>query len=372
MPYPVRILQVVFQMNRAGLETMLMNYYRNIDREKIQFDFLMCHEGDFDYDTEIRAMGGKIYHIPSITIKKGISSWKALRKFFAMHQEYKIVHCHLDAFSAFVLRAAKKANVPIRIAHSHNNGFPLDKKLLLRYIAKSFIPIYATDFWGCSQSALQFMFGKRVAINTNLWILPNAIDIKKFTYCPEIRLQKRASLKVSNKFVVGHIGRLCPQKNQVFLLDIFHELHHIYPQSILMLIGTGQDERQLKEKVLKLGLESKVLFLGVQENIPDLLQAMDVFIFPSRFEGFGIALLEAEAVGLPCIASDTIAPEANVNGKVLFLSLRQHAKIWARTALIYKDKQNRKVINIEESDYEIGKASALLQQKYLHLWGNSV
>jgi len=249
MLYPIRILQVVFQMNRAGLETMLMNYYRNIDRQKIQFDFLMCHEGNFDYDAEIRSMGGEIYHIPSITIKKGINSWKALQKFFVIHQEYKIVHCHLDAFSAFVLRAAKKANITIRIAHSHNNGFPLDKKLLLRYIAKSFIPIYATDFWGCSQSALQFMFGKRTVINTKVWILPNAIDIKKFAYCPEIRLQKRASLKVSNKFVVGHIGRFCAQKNQKFLIDIFCELQHIYHQSVLMLIGTGQDERQLKEKV---------------------------------------------------------------------------------------------------------------------------
>lgn len=354
-------------MHRAGLETMLMNYYRNIDRDRLQFDFLVHRAEKYEYDDDILQMGGRIYHVPPISIKNFFAYYNALVCFFKTHPEYKIIHCHLDALSGISLYIAKKFGVVIRIAHSHNNGFDKDKKFVLRYIAKHLIPKNATHFWGCSTDALEFMFGKSIAEKSISWILPNAIDLEKFSFNESIRQNIRNQLKLEKKFVIGHIGRFSYQKNHLLLIQIFNAFHKKYPESVLLLIGTGPDYIKIQSLVSKLGLSSAVLFLGVREDISDLLQAMDTFILPSHFEGFGIVLLEAQANGLPCLASDNISSEANISGEIKFLSTCDSPEKWADCILENSVKRYNKQDQLRRAGYDIKSASSKLMQSYLDL-----
>lgn len=363
MDRPLRILQVVTQMQRAGLETMLMNYFRNIDKKKICFDFLVHRSGEYAYDNEIRSLGGRIYSVPPISPRSFPQYIKSLDSFFSEHREYNIVHCHLDALSAFALRAAKKAGVPVRIAHSHNSGFERDKKYFVRYAARMLIPLYATHFWGCSGAAIDFMFGKKR--RDVGFVLPNAIDVRNFSFSNEKRIRVRDSLKIENKFVVGNIGRLCYQKNQSFLLDVFYEIINRRPDSVLLLVGDGDDRTVLEYKAEMLGIHESVLFLHSCDNIPDLLSAMDVFIFPSKFEGFGMALLEAQASGLPCVASEAVVPEIRLTNLLKCLGLDASPSVWAEEALLAAGRTDDPCSALAGTDYDILIASEMLQKKYL-------
>lgn len=305
---PIRVLHVVTKMDRAGLETMLMNYYRIIDRSKIQFDFLVHRDEKGDYDDEILKLGGKIYHFSPIGIKSMFFYASRMKNFLVNNPEYKIVHSHLDALSALPLSGAKRAGVPVRIAHSHNNGFSRDSKYFLRKMLKPLIVKYATDLFACSKSAGDFMFGKK---NKHI-VMKNAIDTKKYSFNEGIRSKTRESLGLKDSFVIGHVGRLTHQKNHDFLLDVFNEVLREKPNSVLLIVGVGELEDQIKEKVEKLDLSSKVIFLGVRSDIPELMQAMDVFALPSHYEGLGIVAIEAQATGLPCVLSSEVSSEAGV------------------------------------------------------------
>lgn len=363
---PIRVLQVVTQMHRAGLETMLMNYYRQIDREKVQFDFLVHREGDFEYDDEIRALGGRIYRVPSISPKTFLSYRKALKVFFATHREYRVVHAHLDALSAFCLAAAQMAGVPVRIAHSHNNYFETDAKLPLRIIAKRFIPCYATHFWGCSREALTFMFGKKC----KGMILPNAIDMEKFRFSSEERETLRKELNLTNAFVVGHIGRFSQQKNHGFLLDVFAKILKKRPDAVLIMAGTGPLEEMVRQKAMRMGIFDRMRFLGSREDIARYYSAMDVFLLPSLFEGFGIVLLEAQVSGLWCVSSDNITREVDVTERIVHLPLTKTADEWAETVLKCAESSFHREYEETErlQEYDIKAAAEKLQQEYMRLW----
>lgn len=348
-------------MHRAGLETMLINYFRHIDREKIVFDFLTHRKGSFDYDDEIKKLGGRIYTVPNISIKNFPKYLTDLDAFFSEHDEYSIVHCHLDSLSAFALRAAKKAGVPVRIAHSHNNGFEKDVKMLLRYSARSLIPMYATDFWACSKEAAEFMFGKA----KKSFILPNAIDIKRFAFSETEREAARHEFNVDGKFTVGNVGRLCYQKNQEFLLEIFAEIKKMREDSVLIIAGDGDELPDLRRKAQLLNIYNDVRFISSCGNIPKLLSAMDVFVFPSRFEGFGIALLEAQASGLSCVASDVIVDEVKFSGSVKCLSLKQSALEWAKTVMLANIRSENAFPSPVGTEYDISSAADKLRDRYL-------
>lgn len=363
----IRVLQVVTQMHRAGLETMLMNYYREIDRQKIQFDFLVHRDGTYDYDDEICRLGGRIFHISPITVRGFTSYLKELNHFFSVHTDYKIVHCHLDAFSGFALRAAKRAGVPYRIAHSHNNGFDKNKKYPIKMLSKKTIPLYATHFWACSPEALKFMF-PRVRTDKNTAIIPNAISTKQFLFCRNQRQTIRKELNVENLLVVGHIGRFCYQKNQEFVVEVFAQLHQMHPESVLLFIGTGDDMDKIRHKVHQYALTESVRFLGVRNDVSSLLSAMDVFLLPSFFEGFGIVLLEAQANGLPCVAADTISPFVNVSGTICWKSLKNSALQWAQELLRINRKEHIKELQVEsfeQSEFDIAVAARKLENRYI-------
>ena len=359
----IRILQSVNIMDRAGLETMLMNYYRSIDRSRIQFDFLTHREMSGAYDEEIKSMGVKIYHAPRLYPQNYPSYFLFMSKFFQEHPEYKIIHSHIDTMSAFPLHAAKKAGIPIRIGHSHSSKLDIDAKLFIKYIAKLIIPYEANIYCACGEKAGNFMYGNR-----EFKIIPNAIDIKKFAYNLEDRKKVRKKLEIEKNFVVGHVGRYSYIKNQMFLLDIISVLKKQMPNIMLLLIGKGEDEGKLRQKVETLELNKNVRFLIDRSDVNDLYQAMDVFVMPSLFEGLPVVGVEAQANGLPCLFSDKISQEVVLTENAEMLSLKLGPEEWAKKIITLHRNVN---VNSQEQlmakGYDVSVEANKLMKCYLSL-----
>lgn len=324
----IRILHVVTHMNRGGLETMLMNYYRNIDRSRLQFDFLVHRKERADYDDEIESLGGRIYRLPSLN-PFGIRYRSALNTFFQTHPEYSIVHSHLDCLSAIPLKAAKKTGVPCCIAHSHNTNQDHNLKYPIKLCYMRLIPFYADKLFACSEAAGRWMFP-----HAAFEVLPNAIDAAVFSYSPSKAKAKREEFGFSQAdFVIGHVGRFDYPKNHSFLIDIFSEIRATMPNARLLLVGAGDGQAAIGEKVRHLKLEGSVCFAGLRTDIPDLLSAMDAFVFPSLYEGLPVTLIEAQAAGLPCFISDRVPGECKKTELVCQLSLEQSPTDWAAAVI---------------------------------------
>lgn len=362
---PIRILQVVTLMDRAGLETMLMNYYRSIDRSKVQFDFLVHRHEKGDYDDEILQLGGKIYHFDPISPRTLLSYRKKLREFLADHSEYKIIHSHIDALSTFPLSAAKDANIPVRIAHSHNSGFSIDRKLPIRLIAKALIPRYATDLFGCSNEAAQFMFGK----SAKYGVIRNAIDADKFSYNQNTRSRIRKQLGINNKFVLGHVGRFMDQKNHEFLIEILSSVKIRKKDAVLILIGVGENETSVRQKVEDLGLEDSVYFLGSRSDVADVMQAMDIFVLPSLYEGLPLVAIEAQMNGLACILCDSVSREARIHENCLFIDIKEGVEHWS-DAIIQTSQGIHRESKLKDTSSEFDIKSAV--KKLEEMYGNFI
>lgn len=355
----IRVLQVVTYMGRGGLETMLMNYYRHMDRSKIQFDFLVHRDFEADYDKEILSMGGKIYHISRL-VPWSKTYRKKLKKFFQEHPEYKIVHVHQDCLSSVALQCAKECSVPVRIAHSHtkNQDFNI-KYWIKRYYMKQ-IPRYATEYFACGKEAGEWMFAGH-----SYHILHNAIDASAYTYSHEKAVVIRKKNHIENNYVIGHVGRFEIPKNHTFLIDIFYEYVKLDSNARLLLIGDGKERTRIQEKVKALGIEKKVIFTGVRSDVADLLQAIDVFVFPSLYEGLGIAAVEAQAAGIPCLLSDKVPAECKMTKNTEFFSLKNSPKSWARRILAYKNFPRIDTYeDIYKAGYDIKENAARLQAFY--------
>lgn len=319
-----RVLHVVTYMGRGGLETMLMNYYRHIDRNKIQFDFLVHRDFEADYDEEILSLGGKIYHISKL-VPWSRSYHEKFKLFLRAHPEYKIIHVHQDCLSAVALKCAAECRIPIRIAHSHSSSQTKDFKYPLKLFYKRFIPRYATHLIACSQAAGKWMFH-----SDDFIVMKNAIDVQKYTFNPVTRENMRNSLHIgANEIVIGHVGRFEAPKNHDFIVDIFADILKQHSAKLL-LVGDGSRKKAISEKVAALGIGDKVIFTGVRSDVADLLQAMDVFIFPSLYEGLPLTLIEAQAAGLPCIISDGVPAESVLTDLVVRLPLSVGSNIWAQ------------------------------------------
>lgn len=356
----IRVLHVVTYMGRGGLETMLMNYYRNIDRNKVQFDFLTHRYFEAEYDREIQRLGGKIYHLPKLNPfdPKYLS---ALDNFYKRHLEYKIVHSHLDCMAGIPLKYAKKNGIPVRIAHAHNNNQVKDKKYFLKLLFKKNITKYATDLFACSEEAGDWMFnGKQFSV------LNNAIDAHQYIFNDKTRKKLRVKMGIpSDTLVLGHVGRFSPQKNHNFLIDVFNSVKRRKKDCKLLLIGIGELQEVIQKKVRNLNLSNDVIFAGLRDDVPELLQTMDIFIFPSIFEGLGIANIEAQAASLPCIISDAVPKECiKTKGLVKQLTLKEGADMWADEILKINCSNRRNTYReIVEAGFDI-KSNALKLEKY--------
>lgn len=361
---PIRILQVVTHMDRGGLETMLMNYYRHMDREKVQFDFLTHRQERAAYDDEIEALGGKIYRLPRL-VPWSKSYLTVLDRFFDDHPEYKIVHVHQDCLSSIILKVAEGHGVPVRIAHSHSANQDKNLKYPIKLWYKRNIPKYATNLFACGRDAGDWMFG-----GTPYQIINNAIDAVAYTYSPLKRTEKRRELGLATEFVVGHVGRFNQPKNHPFLLAIFAVLLKKEPNATLLLVGGGEDMPKMQAKARELGIADHVRFLGVRSDVADLMQAMDVFAFPSLYEGLPVTMVEAQAAGLPCIISDKVPLECILTeGLVDVMPLSAGTEAWA-DAILGKCNTPRtdRSAEIAAHGFDITTEAVKLQEFYLEAY----
>ena len=261
-----------------------MNYYRHIDRNKVQFDFLVHRQERAAFDDEIESLGGRIYRLPRLVLWSK-NYLAALNRFFDEHSEHKIVHVHQDCLSSVILKVAAQHNVPVRIAHSHNANQDRNLKYPIKLWYRRSIPQYATNLFACGKDAGDWMFS-----GASYQIINNAIDVAAYSYDSEKRIEMRQKLGLENELTVGHVGRFNPQKNHPFLLDIFAALLKKEPDAVLLLVGGGEDMTKIQAKAQILGIAEHVRFLGVRSDVADLMQTMDVFVFPSLYEGLPVTL----------------------------------------------------------------------------------
>lgn len=365
---PIRVAHIIGKWLGGGVEAVVMNYYRHIDRTKIQFDFL-CDEDstNIPYE-EIEQLGGRVILIPPY--QKVFKYQKELIRIFK-ENNYKIVHSHINTLSVFPLRAAKKAGVKVRIAHSHSTTNKKEwKKNLLKQVLRPFSKVYATDYMCCSELAGRWLFGDKAYDSKKVYLLNNAIDLDKFKYNESLRKKKRKELGISDDtLVIGHIGRFVPVKNHDFLLEIFNELHEKNKNSILILAGQGPLMDSVKDKVKKLKLEDNVKFLGQRDDVAELYQAFDVFLLPSLYEGLPVVGVEAQASGLLCYFSNNMTKEAKVLDITKFMSLNNTPEEW--TSNILKDVKCYKRINtfneMTSKNFNIKTEAKKLEEKYENL-----
>lgn len=363
MDEPIRVLQVIRLMNPGGAESMVMNLYRNIDRSRIQFDFVETSAEPAAYDEEILSLGGKIFRCPHYNGRNHFVYRKWWNDFFASHAgEYKIVHGHLGSTAAIYLSIAKKHG-SYTIAHSHNAGTDRSFKGFVfslysyrtRYIADSLI--------ACSVSAGKARYGKRA----HVILLRNAIDIDSFSYDQNTSSQIKKTLGLDGKTVIGHIGRFAKQKNHPLLLDIFREILYKLPDAVLLLVGDGGLRDTIEKKALDMGIRDKIIFTGVRSDVSDLLQAMDVFVFPSLYEGLPVTLVEAQGTGLPCVISDRVPVESILaDDLVTVMPLRASPGDWADHILTWPGHPRfSRTAELRASGYDIHDTAKWLESFYL-------
>ncbi len=361
----IRVLQCVNNMHRAGLETMLMNYYRRIDKEQIQFDFLTHRPERADYDDEIEALGGKVYYAPRLYPQNQLAYSRYMKQFFKEHPEYKIMHSHIDPMSYLPLKEGKKAGVPIRIAHSHNTSIDKDMKYWLKMYYRERITSVATDFLACGEEAGQFLFKGRKTFE----VIPNAIEKEPFLYNEEVRLKKRQELGLGDELVFGHIGRISYQKNHKLLVQIFSNIVKINPNSKLLIIGVGEKEQEIRKLVSELNISDKVMFLGKRTDVSELYQVMDAFVMPSFFEGVPVVGVEAQFSKLPCFFSDKVPVEVSFSEATTFIKLEEEPLVWAKTILDVMAKYtDRNKIRLTDNRYDINESYIILENMYKKLY----
>ena len=364
MSEPIRVLVLDTVMDRGGAETMIMNYYRQIDRSKIQFDFLVNRPYEAAYEKEIQELGGKIFRMCPLYPQYFGRYKKEVREFLKAHPEYQIIHSNLEERSYFALKEAKKLNIPVRISHSHNAPRGFDLKSIIRYYFRANLKPQVTHMFTCGEEAGIWLYGKKQ--QDHVIMMNNAIDAKLYQYHPAVEEEMRKELGLEGKFVIGHVGRFFPQKNHTFLIEIFAKVYQQNKNAVLLLVGGGELETEIKEKVEELNLTEAVKFLGVRSDIHRIMQAFDVFILPSLFEGFPVTMVEAQAAGLPCIISDQVPPQCAITENVEIISLQQSPQQWAERLLTYQNTQKQNTYEtIVKQNFDIKANAKWLQQFYL-------
>ena len=318
---PVIVAQIMGKWIGGGVESVIMNYYRHLDRTKVQFDFICDVDSSrIPYD-EIKKLGGRVFLVPKY--QKLPKYLKALEELFRKNH-YRIVHSNVNTLSVFSLYAAKKAGVPVRISHSHSTSNPKEwKRNIIKNILRPFSKKYATDYFACSELAGRYLFGDKTFDQGKVKIIHNAIDLDKFKFDPVARKKLRKELGIDDKtIVIGHVGRFVQTKNHQFLIYTFKKYHNKNPNAKLLLIGTGPLEEKIKAKVKKHNLEDSVLFLGQRNDTNKLYSVMDIFCLPSLYEGLPVAGIEAQAAGLPCVYSDKVTIEADAANNTYYASIK--------------------------------------------------
>lgn len=361
----IRVLNFFTIMNRGGAETMVMNYYRAIDRTKVQFDFLVHRNERGAYEDEIEAMGGKIYRMCPIYPQNFIKYKRMLKEFFDKHNEYSIIHSHMSELGYFAFIEAEKHGIPLRICHAHSSPNKKNLKMLVRNYFKKNMMSHITHMFACGEKAGKWLYGKE---NTEkVIVLKNAIDAKKYIYNKNIDNEVRYEFGLQNQFIVGHVGTFKEAKNHYFIIDVFREIIKFRENAVLLLVGDGELRPQIEKYVSDHCLNKKVIFAGSRSDIYRIVQCFDIFIFPSLWEGLPVSMIEAQAGGTMCFISNTMPSECCVTPNTRIISLEKAADYWA--ACIIKESSHlvkqSMYDRIVEAGYDIYENAKWLQEFYM-------
>ena len=377
MSEPIRVLNVVGRMGIGGIETLIMNIYRNIDRSKVQFDFLTHMGSGGAYEEEIRALGGRIYEMPVIRDCQGGKTyyWRvfeyihALKKFFREHPEYRVLHGHMTNTAAIYMPIAQKyGSIDCCIVHSHQSIATSGSSGVVTNILQHDIWKIATDYFACSEKAAEWIYPQKLIKQGKIKIIHNGVETRKFVYDKERAQKKRAELGIDKDvFVLGSVARFIDVKNHTFMLDIMKSILDEIPNALLLFAGDGEKLQEMKEKAEKLEISDKVRFLGMRSDIPDLLMVFDVFLLPSISEGLPVCAVEAQAAGLPIVASTGVTRETDITGNVSFLDLSLSEDVWAKKIIEVIEHFDRKDMTetVREAGYDIKQTAQWLQNFYL-------
>jgi len=367
----IRILHVVHGMDCGGTENIIMNIYRNIDRTKVQFDFLVHTNKECFFDDEIKSLGGNIYHVCYYNMLNVLTYRRQLHDFFKSHREFSAVHGHLGSCACIYFRVARKFNLPT-IAHSHAiNDKQKNLKNFLYRIHAYFSRGAANFYMGCSYEAGRDRYGRKIAEGKKFKIIKNGINASNYMFNAEQRRNMRRELGVTDRFIIGNVGRLCYVKNHSFMIDVLKELKKTHNDSCLLLVGDGELKTDISRKAADLGLEDSVIFTGVRKDVAEVLQAMDFFIFPSFNEGLGIGLIEAQAAGLQAIANaEGVLPSTKITPLVEFIPISAGPQEWANHI---SESRQKDFVRQDMSDairnagFDIAEVALWLQNFYCNL-----
>ncbi len=367
----MKILQVLNSFGRGGIESFITGVYNYIDKSKVQFDFCICQGKETDHLDEVKKLGANVFFYPRFSPKnffKFISWWK---KFFSEHSEYKIIHAHVPSSAYIYLSEAHKRGLKT-ILHSHSAS-PISKTgTIERYFRKFLLgKIKNGSFidyrFACSQKAGKWLFGE----NSEFKVIYNGIATQNFKYNEIVRAEYRKTLNIGTNYVIGHIGNGVEAKNHFFLLNVFKEVLTDCPSAKLLLIGKlGQIENDVRTFISENGLQNNVSVLGCRDDVHNLLQAMDVFVFPSIHEGLGIVAIEAQCSGLPVICSDRIPVETKITDNIKYIPLEEPFEIWVQHILAYYDKNDRKDCSLQckQAGYDIQQIAIDLEKFYTNIY----
>lgn len=361
----IKILHIITGMGSGGAESMIMNWYRNIDRTIIQFDFLLRSRENI-YEEEIGKLGGKVYYMPEFP-KKYLSNYIETKKFFKEYaKEYLAIHVHGNALIyTNVFNIAKKYGIQNRIMHSHNTSTKSKVFLPIHMFNKHRIKRLANHYFACSEEAGVWCFDKGYTV------INNGVDVEKFRYDEKKREDFRKLLNIDkDTFVICNIGRFLESKNHDFIIKVFYECQELNENSKLLLVGTGPLMEKYEKRVCELGIKEKVVFLGVRTDIPNILSASDLFLFPSLFEGLPVSLIEAQVNGIFCLASDTISKESMVSEVIKYLPINVSPKLWCEEIEITSVEKRKKAYEyVSQCDYNIVNVAREVQEIYLSMIG---
>ena len=365
MSEPIRVLQIMGIVESGGVEAVIMNYYRHIDRSKVQFDFVMHKGGNPRYIAEIKSLGGRVFEVTPYS--KNIVSFTHEIYKVIKEGHYKIVHSNMNSMSGFPLFAAWLAGADVRIIHNHTTDTKAEGvRTIIKRVLRPFARMFANRYWACSKLAGAWMYGQKAVDEGKVTIINNAIDLSRFAFKQEIRDKLRKEMGLEGKFVVGHVGRFMKQKNHDFLIDIFAELVKQKPESVLLLIGEGPLFGHIRDKVNSLDLQDKVRFLGVRSDVAELYNAMDVFVLPSFYEGLPVVGVEVQANGLPFLCSDMVTKEILISNNITLLALGVAHKKWIDEFVkVLNRSSNADVLqSMHSSGFDIRKESEKMENYY--------
>lgn len=365
----IRVLRIIGQCKSGGTESIALNYYENIDHDKVAMDFLFYGDSLPRFNEILEANGDKVINVTDYTtsISQSIKDISKVVK----EGSYDIVHSDLNTLNVFPMLAAKLGGANIRIAANHStaNLKHETKKSIIKYLIRPSVKWEATNYAACSKHAAIWCFGDKVYKEGKVKIIRNAIDLDKFQYSDDLRNKVRNQMNWNNKFVIGHVGRFTEQKNHKFMIEIFKEIHDKCPNAILALIGEGHLLEETKKQVDSLELTDSVQFLKTRFDVNELMCGMDVFLFPSLYEGLGVVALEAQATGLECVVSDEVPSEVKATDLVDSISLKDDVSKWSEIVMKYNNNYKRfnRHTELANAGYDIKKAAKDLECYYSEL-----